>query len=471
VRALHSGLGVRSLDELEAACRDNRVAGLGGFGAKSQEKILTGIVELKRNQGRFRIDTAVAITDALGPAIAAIPGVTRVEATGSMRRGAEEYDEAVFVVQTDDSQGLMEGLSARSVLTDVHLEAGMIFGIAAERFPVRIHTARPRDYPAVLFRTTGSDAHVRGVTAALAGNGFELTPTGVLRGGKPATIAREEEIYGLAGMQLVPPELREGLDEIDLARADRLPELVTEAELRGMLHVHSRWSDGRHTIAELVDRCRVLGYQYLLMCDHSKAAFYANGLDERRLEEQGREIDAINNRLNPAEFRVLKGIECDILADGALDLEADALAALDAVVISIHSRFDLPKEAQTARLCRALEHPATTILGHSTGRLLLTRRGYEIDHLTVIDAAAAHGKSIELNCNPYRLDLEWRMIREARRRGVPIAINPDAHTLDDLLNMRYGLTIARKGMLTRDDVLNTRSVDDFLGWVRTSQGS
>ena len=286
------------------------------------------------------------------------------------------------------------------------------------------------------------------ISIPLHDRGYDLREDGLYKDGETVTLGSEEELFELAGVQYIPPEIREGIDEVRLAMDREIPELVRAEDLRGhapcAFHLE-RWPQ---QIAEIAEHVRGLGYQYLLMTDHSKAAFYANGLDERRLEEQGREIDAINKRYDPAEFRVLKGIECDILADGSLDLSDDVLAALDAVVISVHSQFSLPMEAQTERICRALENPLSTILGHSTGRLILKRNGYDVDLQQVIRTAAEHGKSIELNCNPLRLDLNWRMVRYALRKGVPIAINPDAHSLADFNNMRYGMVMARKGWLT-----------------------
>jgi len=264
---------------------------------------------------------------------------------------------------------------------------------------------------------------------------------------------------------VIPPELREGIDEVRAALDHRIPTLVEQSELRGLLHIHSVWSDGQNTIEELAAAASGLGYGYLLMCDHSKLAFYANGLDEKRLEAQGKEIDEINKRYDPATFRILKGIECDIHGDGTLDLADDALAALDAVVVSVHSQFALEKEAQTDRVCHALDNPYASILAHPTGRLILTRKGYPIDLKRVITHAAERGVAVELNANPHRLDLDWRMVRYAKRKGVKVAIDPDAHSIGDFDYVKYGVRMGRKGWLERGDVLNTLSVDDFLAAV------
>mgnify|MGYP000179791134 CR=1 FL=1 len=272
----------------------------------------------------------------------------------------------------------------------------------------------------------------------------------------------EDELFAALDIATIPPELREGIDESTLASNGQLPHLIEPSDIQGVLHVHSTWSDGRHTIAEMAKGAHDRGYGYLLICDHSKAAFYANGLDEARLAEQGAEIDELNKQYDPAIFRILKGTECDILADGTLDLADAALAALDAVVISVHSSFTLPREDQTNRICRALAHPSATILAHPTGRLLLTRKEYDVDLKRVIEAAGEHGKIIELNANPYRLDLDWRMLRFAKKKGVPIAINPDAHAVEQIDFIRYGIDMARKGGLEAADVINTLNADEFL---------
>lgn len=464
VRALHQAIGITSLDELAAACREGRVASIAGFGAKSQENILAGITELKKNEGRFRLDTAMMLADALLPALRALPNVGRAEMTGDVRRGAEEFDHVAFVVESSDADAF--AASVANVLAEIAVVDGIVHGIADDRFPVRIHTASAEEFVHRLFTTTGSTDHVQMLSVPLALKGYEFRSDVVVREGVAVELSNEDDLFALAGMPVVAPELREGIDELQRAIDGALGDLVEQKDMRGVLHVHSTWSDGKHSIADIAEYSRSLGYSYLLMCDHSKLAFYANGLDEFRLEQQGKEIDEINKRYDPATFRVLKGIECDIKDDGSLDLADDALAALDAVVVSVHSRFDMGIEQQTARLCRALENRYATILGHATGRLILTRKGYEVDLDQVIDAAVRYRRSIEINGNARRLDLAWPFARKARDLGVPIAINPDAHSFEDFANVRYGLVMARKAGLHAGDVVNTMSADEFLAWAK-----
>jgi DNA polymerase (family 10) len=470
VRAIHTQLGIDTLEDLEEACRRNQVAALPGFGAKSQEKILLGIEELRRNESKFRIDTAMVEADRLLPLIAGLPSVSRAEVAGRLRRGSEEYESLQFVVAAEDAGEVEHGLRMAGFLEAIQRDGNRITAQADVGVEVKLYISSPRDYVVALHQHTGAHDYAFMLSIPLHDRGYDLREDALYRDGQPVEVTSEEELFALAGIDFIPPEIREGIDEVPNALKQEIPELIEEEDMRGMLHVHSTWSDGQNSISEIAEYVRSLGYSYLLMCDHSKAAFYANGLDERRLEAQGEEIDEINQGYDPAEFRVLKGIECDILADGSMDFSDDVLASLDAVVASIHSNFNLPQEAQTERLCSALANPYVTILGHPTGRLILKRKGYDVDLRRVIDCAAEHGKAIELNANPNRLDLNWRMIRYARRKGVKIPINPDAHTLAGFGVMRYGVKIGRKGLLTKEDVPNTWGVEEFLKFAKGTRG-
>ncbi|MBS1914098.1 MAG: DNA polymerase/3'-5' exonuclease PolX [Bacteroidetes bacterium] len=471
VRALHTQLGIETLDQLEQAALENRIAALPGFGDKSQAKILEGLSQLRQQGGKLRINRATELAESVLARLRELPSVERGAIAGRLRRGGEEFDSLGFVLQAASVDALERDLaSIADILSEPVRNGSLITAQADGGFRVRIDAATPANYAVLLHQRTGASDYCFMVSIPLTDRGYDLREDGLYRDGEMVMLDSEDELFDLAGMQYITPELREGIDEVRSALDGGIPDLVTREDLKGMIHVHSTWSDGRSPIQEIAEHVHGLGYGYLLITDHSKSAFYANGLDERRLEAQGREIDEINRRYDPSEFRVLKGIECDILADGALDLEDDALAALDAVVVSVHSQFNLPMEAQTDRICRALEHRYSTILGHSTGRLILKRKGYDVDLRRVIAAAAAHGKAIELNCNPMRLDLNWRMVRHARRKGVPIAINPDAHSLADFDNMRYGITMARKGWLTPDGTLNALDADGLIRFATALRG-
>ncbi|KXK57489.1 MAG: Family X DNA polymerase [Chlorobi bacterium OLB7] len=436
--------------------------GLRGSGRNRQEKILAGIQDVKKRRGKLRLDGATTLAEALLPQLRAIPTVERAEIAGRLRRGYEEIEVLSFVVQSGFPETVEHKVAGLGEISEVARRGNVIVAKFDGEIKIRIEVADADHFIATFHHRSGASDYNMMISIPLEQKGYELTENDLLRDGVSVPLASEDELFRLAGVQPIPVELREGIDEVRRAVDGTIPRLVQMEDLQGVMHVHSTWSDGQNSIQQLADHSRALGYRYLLLCDHSKAAFYANGLDEKRLMAQGKEIDEINKRFDPAEFRVLKGIECDILADGSMDLSDDALASLDGVVASIHSSFNLPPEAQTERLCRALEHRYVTMLGHPTGRLILSRTGYNPDLRQVILTAARHGKSIELNANPHRLDLSWRMIRFAVRKGVKIAINPDAHSLEGFNVLRYGITIGRKAWLRKEDVLNALSADEFL---------
>ena len=277
-------------------------------------------------------------------------------------------------------------------------------------------------------------------------------------------LADEQAIFAKAKIDYIAPELREQAWALDLAKAQKLPTLIEKEDIKGVIHTHTTYSDGLNTLEEMVDAAKELGYQYIGITDHSKSAFYANGLKPDRVLEQIQAINALNAKLN--DFTILKGIESDILNDGSLDYEEDILKQFDFIIASVHSNLRMDEEKATNRIIKAVENPYTSILGHPTGRLLLSRQGYPIDHKKIIDACADNGVSIELNANPYRLDLDWSWIPYATEKGVLISINPDAHSTQGILDIHYGVLSARKGGLTKEQCLNTYSVSDFLKYLR-----
>lgn len=465
VRALWDGLGVESLEDLERAAHAGDVGRLKGFGAKTEQNILSSIRDLKANRGKFRLNRATELSSELHALLSSFSSVQRVETTGRLRRTAEVYALLEFVAVADPLL-LVADLERVELIDQVSHDGAILRFLYDANVKVRLHLTTEEQFILARHRTTGSSDYLFMVTIPLEKEGFVIEDDLLKKQGAVVPISSEDELYKLGGMVPIPPELREGIDEVPLALESRLPSPVNRSDMRGLLHVHSTWSDGRNSVEEMAESAQSAGYEYLLMCDHSKAAFYANGLDEKRIEEQGREIDEINKRYDPDGFRVLKGIECDIMADGTLDIDDDILASLDCVVISVHSSFTLPEEAQTDRICRALEHPYSSILAHPTGRLLLTRKGYPVDLKRVVETAAQYDKIVELNANPYRLDLDWRTLRFARRQGVPVAINPDAHATADIAFVECGIAMARKAGLTAGDVLNTLKRDEFLARVQ-----
>ncbi len=365
---------------------------------------------------------------------------------------AAESD-APAIMQKFISLPAVETVSARG-----HTKSSVVLksGIQAD-----LRVVTDAQFPFALHHFTGSKEHNIAIRARARSRGCKINEYGLFRGKKLLACRNEEELYGKLGLHFIPPELRENLGEIEAAEKGELPDLVRQEDIQGMVHIHSHYSDGVGSIQEMADACRRRGYQYLVICDHSRSSFIAHGLTEERVVEQHREIDRLN-AASPDSFRILKGIECDILPDGRLDFSDEILATFDAVIASIHSRFNMTETEATDRIIKAMRNRHVTILGHPTGRLLLARDGYPVNIPEVLRAAAELGVAVELNANPHRLDLDWRFCRQARELGVKISINPDAHRLQGLDDMRYGLGIARKGWLRKEDVLNAGSLQDFL---------
>jgi DNA polymerase (family 10) len=328
-----------------------------------------------------------------------------------------------------------------------------------------LHCVCDADFAVALWRATGSEAHVRAVSERLAARGYSLYGDSVRDArGMAVPISSEQQLYSLAGLAFVPPEMRESHGEIARAEAGAIPRLLELTDIRGAIHCHSTWSDGNATIAEMARAARDRGWSYIGITDHSQAAFYAGGLSRDRVLEQHEEIDALNAAT--PDFRILKGVECDILADGALDYDEALLDRFDFVVASVHSRFSMDLVTMTDRVLRALDDPHLTVLGHPTGRLLLSRDAYAIDMHAVIEKAGAVGAAVEINADPQRLDLDWRLIPEARAHGVTLEIGPDAHSTTGLDNMTFGVGIARKGGVEPEHVLNAWPVERVLDFAR-----
>jgi DNA polymerase (family X) len=317
---------------------------------------------------------------------------------------------------------------------------------------------------AVLVQATGSEAHLRDLASRAAERGFSLNAAALWRGSQFVATPDEETFYQALGLTLIPPELREGTGEVASAAKEELPRLVEQRDIKGFLHCHTSYSDGSTTVEQLAQACQAAGYDYLGVTDHSQAATYAGGLQAEDLSRQAEEIDQVNQRLQG--FRVLKGIEADILQDGTVDFEQRVLERLDFVIASVHSRFNMGEKEMTARILAAMDNPYLTIIGHPTGRLLLSRDPYPIDLDAVMDKAVQTGVALEINADPHRLDLDWRLVQQARKRGVAISIGADAHSVGGLGYMEYGINMARKGWLGPGDILNARPVGEFVAYAR-----
>jgi DNA polymerase (family 10) len=441
-------LAIENIGELYYACNENRLIEAKGFGLKTQEEIKK-IIEFKMAaQGKFLYaqteGTVTKLYADLAIWLNSISGEPLLGIGGDYRRCLEIIQEIELIIGAESMEELHAKIAGFGSLI---FEAGTENTYQAyteSGLKVNLQVVQKNDFYINWFKLTGNEQHVNAVLA-LAGAG---------------PFASEQEIYQKAGMAFVEPELREGLNEIELAKEDRLPQLITYGDLKGSLHNHSTWSDGVHTLEEMALFCKEnLKLAYLGICDHSKSAFYANGLNEQRIYAQHQEIDALNAKLAP--FRIFKGIESDILYDGSLDYSNDILKTFDFVVASVHSILRMDEEKATSRLITAIENPYTTILGHPTGRLLLSRKGYPIDYIKVIDACAANNVVIEINANPLRLDLDWRWHRYALEKGVLLSINPDAHRKEGFHDMHYGVLIGRKGGLTAKLCLNSFTLQDI----------
>lgn len=465
IRQIHDTLGIDSLPELEAAATDGRLARLPRFGQKTAENILKGIAFLRQTSGFKLAHHAQEEAAGLRNALAALPGVTAALVAGDVRRRMEVVRGLVVVLVADAPPeevyrriGELPGVHEFSGQDERRVTLRVSGGAEAQ-----VIVTTPKNVGGVMVQATGSEAHLDQLATHARSLGFTLDGAALWNGSRFIATADEAEFYRALGLAPIPPELREGRGEIEAAAADALPTLLQRDDLRGFLHCHTRASDGSNSVEELALACREAGYEWVGITDHSKAAAYAGGLSAESLEQQGREIDALNAA--GLGIRILKGIEADILADGTLDYDDALLARLDFVIGSIHSRFGLSREEQTARLLRAMENPHLTIVGHPTGRLLLSRDPYQVDMAAVLARAAATGVAIEINADPHRLDLDWRLVRQARDAGVRISIGADAHNIAGLGYVDYGIGVARKGWLTREDLLNALPVEGFLAHV------
>jgi DNA polymerase (family X) len=476
INAIYNQLHVNSIPELVQACEENKVAALPGFGKKTQDKIVQGIAFLARHAGRFHYPVAEEEASRIYTVLKELPEIVRLQVAGSLRRRRETIGDIDMVASVADSASddvrrrIMELFttqpSVQAITGKGETKSSVVLSSGMN---MDLRVVNDSQFPYTLHHFTGSKQHHIPLRRRALGMNMTINDYGLFRGKEPhlelVPCKDETDIYAALGMAYIEPELREDMGEIEAAINATLPTLVQESDLRGVLHVHSTWSDGQNTIREMAEACIARGFTYLGMTDHSKIAAYAGGLHEEDLRRQHEEIDLLNEEF-AGRIRILKGTECDILRDGSLDFADDVLATLDFVVASIHSLFNLSPEEQTQRMLRAISNPYVDIIGHPTGRILLGREGYALDIDAVIDAAAEHGVCIEINAHPSRLDLDWRYLHRARDKGIMIPIDPDAHVISGLDDMRYGINIARKGWLQAIDVLNTMPTDTLLEFFR-----
>jgi len=472
INAIYNQLHVNSIPDLVQACEENKVAALPGFGKKTQDKIVQGIAFLAQHAGRFLYPVAEEEASHIYTVLKELPEIVRLQVAGSLRRRRETIGDIDMVVSVADSASE----DVRRKIMDVFTSQPSVQAITGKGetkssvvlssgINMDLRVVNDSQFPYTLHHFTGSKEHHIPLRRRALSMNMTINDYGLFKGKEPhlelVPCKDETDFYAALGMAYIEPELREDMGEIEAAVNGTLPVLVQESDLRGVLHVHSTWSDGQNTIREMAEACIARGLTYLGLTDHSKTAAYAGGLNEEDLRRQHEEIDQLNKEY-AGRLHILKGIECDILRDGLLDFTDDVLATLDFVVASIHSLFNLSPEEQTQRMLNAISNPYVDIIGHPTGRILLGREGYVLDLDAVIDAAAEHGVCIEINAHPSRLDLDWRYLHRARDKGIKIPVDPDAHIISGLDDMRFGIGIARKGWLRASDVLNTMTTDDVL---------
>jgi DNA polymerase (family 10) len=439
VGILFEKFGIASLEQLEAAAREGKLAKLKGFGPKTQAKILEGVQKARQRQSRFLLPTALEVGERMRERLAAVDAVSDAEVTGSVRRRLEVVRNVNIAVATEDPAVVRDTLR-RLVDRFEEIDDWNCKGVARNEIEVLFHLSRPKDFGATVLRTTGGAAFVEAFME---------------KAGRAATGRTEEQVFEKSALSFVEPERRETADDLKRKRRSRL---IEPTDLRGTFHVHTTFSDGRNTVSEMLRASKERGFDYVGISDHSKAAYYAGGLSEERLREQQAEIDA--HRADVAPMRVFRGTEADILNDGTIDYGPQTLKSFDFVVASVHSRFTMGKDEMTDRILKALDDPHVTFLGHLTGRKLLVRDGYSVEFERIFDKAAARGVIIEINGNPYRLDLDWRHIETALDRGVMFGIHPDAHSIREMSHVISGTWVARKGGLTAKQVFNTKPVEE-----------
>ena len=426
VRQLWQELGIESVGELLYACNENRLTSLKGFGEKTQAQIKQNIEFKISNNHKFHFAAIEKPVNDLVELISEKQNELQIAVVGQLARKCEVIDKIEILVDGE-------------ILFD--------FSLIERSIPLKVNFiyCKPNEFYYKLVEITSTLEHLEKIN-------FDSLDS--------KEFFDDEEIYQALNLQYIEPELREGLNEVVFAQQHKIPKLIELEDLKGVLHNHTTYSDGVHTLSEMASYCKDLGFEYLGICDHSKSAFYAQGLSIEKVVEQQKEIDKLN--LTFSNFTVLKGIECDILNDGSLDYPEEILKTFDFIVASVHSNLKMTEEKATERLIKAIENPYTSILGHPTGRLLLARPGYPINHKKVIDACAANKVSVELNAHPYRLDIDWRWIWYCLQKNVKVSINPDAHHKDGFHDMYYGICVARKGMLSKEFCLNALPLSELL---------
>ncbi|HSA58334.1 MAG TPA: DNA polymerase/3'-5' exonuclease PolX [bacterium] len=461
-RSLYEHLKVDTVEKLEKACRDGKVAQVEGFGEKSAQKILEGIEHAKKYSERHLYDEAWTAAQGIVSKLRKRKDVQKCEIAGSLRRCRETIGDVDILVSSKAPGGVMDYFTrmpeVETVLSKGETKSSV--SLKENGLQVDLRVIAANEFPFALHYFTGSKEHNILMRQRAQSMAMKLNEYGLFKeekGGKETRIPCESEegIFRTLDLDYIPPELREAQGEIEAAERHKIPRLVEEKDIRGVFHVHSNWSDGTATLEEMIAEAENEGLEYVGISDHSQTAKYAHGMDPERVLKQEKEIDKLRKKF---KIRIFWGIESDILADGSLDYRDDLLERFDFVIASVHSSFTMPEKEMTARIVKALKNKFTTMLGHATGRLLLSREAYRVDMKKVIDVAGGQGKAIEINAHPYRFDLDWRLGPYAKDKGVKVSINPDAHALNEIRYYKYGVGIARKAWMTKSDVITAMTL-------------
>lgn len=460
VKMIYRRLGIETIGELEYACKENRLVDLEGFGEKLQQKVLDGIQFQKKHSEYHLISIALVDAEAVSSEIARWPEVKQVSIAGSLRRRKEVIRDVDIVASSVKPAAVMKKFTQLKLAEEVvqHGETKSQIRLRSG-INVDLRVVSDKEFPYALHHFTGSKEHNTAMRTRAKAMGYKMNEYGLFKGSRLVPCKDEKEIFEKLGLVYIPPEMRENAGEIEAAELKKIPVLVEEKDVRGVFHTHSIYSDGANTVEQMALEAKRLGYEYIGLSDHSQSAFYAHGMKEADVKKQHTEIDALNKQLKG--IRIFKGVESDILADGSLDYFERVLSQFDFVIASVHSQFNMSKPAMTKRMVRAIQNKHTTMVGHLTGRLLLARSGYEVDISEVIRAAADAGVAIEINANPHRLDLDWRFGSEARKAGLKVSLNPDAHRKEDIGDTQFGVGIARKAWLEPKDVINTKPLKEM----------
>ncbi|MGZ3845713.1 MAG: helix-hairpin-helix domain-containing protein [Flavisolibacter sp.] len=449
INVLWKEMRIDSIEALQKACEEDRISEKKGFGEKTQQNILKSIQFQKQSAGKYLYIKLETFAEALTVKLQQKFPDQKTEISGEFRRQLEVIESLEWV--TTVSKDELKNYLLNEQINLVADRDEMLVLTVEETLFLRFHLASQEDFYSKLFETSCSEEF--------------LTEWNSLA--KPGKSSSEEEIFSVARVNFIPPYLRESSAVVSKARESTFKDIIQTGDIKGLIHSHSNWSDGSYTIEEMAKELIELGFEYLVISDHSKAAYYANGLTEQRIREQHRYIDDLNERLGP--FKIFKSIECDILTDGSLDYENKILSTFDLVITSIHSNLDMDEEKAMKRLLGAITNPYTTILGHMTGRLLLKRKGYPVDHKTIIDACVDNNVAIEINASPSRLDIDWRWVDYAMEKGLMLSINPDAHTTEEFYNVKYGVLVAQKGGLVKSRNLSSYSLKEFEEYLQRTR--